>query len=280
MDLDAKLTDIFRILPAQEKALKHLGIVSVKDLLYYFPIRYGDTGQVTTIAELKAGETRVIFGRISGLKMSRAFRKKIPIAEGVVEDNTGKIKIIWFHQAYLAKMIAEGSNVRVEGKVSERKGEPYFLNPKIEKAPDLFTQAKTRSLYPIYSETRGLTSNWIYHKIQSLMSKGIFDTLADPIPDDILKRYNLPRLKTALFWIHTPRYEEHARAARKRFAFEEILFIQLGRQKMKHEFKKQNAFVIEKSEGEIEKFDSLSTPHWRREDLSKIFSTTYIVAIQ
>ena len=254
MQLEDTLSSNFRILPTQEKALRRLGMISVKDLLYHFPARYGDTAQVTSIANLQKGETAVIFGRISGLKMSRAFRKKIPMAEGVVEDETGKIKIIWFHQAYLAKMIAEGSNVRVEGKVAERRGELYFSNPKIENAPDLFTKTLAHSLYPIYPETRGLTSNWIYHKIQNIFLAKILDEIVDPIPKSILETYKLPSLKTSLIYIHTPKKEEHALAARKRFAFEEIFFIQLERQHTRHEFKERAAFVIDKNMENIEKF--------------------------
>ena len=255
---NSKLTDLFRILPAQEKALKKLKIETARDLLYHFPTRYGDTAEVTNIVNLHKGDTSIIFGQISGLKTSKAFRKKIPMAQGVVEDDTGKIKIIWFHQAYLAKMIPEGSNVRVEGKVSDRNGQLYFSNPKIESAPPpaggLFAQTKTHSLYPIYPETRGLSSNWIYHKIQNLFNAKILDELEDPIPKSILETYKLPNLKTSLIYIHTPQKEEHAQAARKRFAFEEIFFIQLERQKMRYEFKEQDAFVIEKDMGEIDKF--------------------------
>ncbi|MFZ2763858.1 MAG: ATP-dependent DNA helicase RecG, partial [Minisyncoccia bacterium] len=254
MNLKDRLADNFRILPAQEKALKRIGIETVEDLLYHFPTRYGDSAQVTNISDLKKGDTSVIFGKISGLKTSKAFRKKIPMAEGSVEDDTGKVKIIWFHQAYLAKMIAEGSNVRVEGKISERNGQLYFSNPKIESAPDLFTQTKTHSLYPIYPETRGVTSNWIYHKIQNIFASGILDEIVDPIPKSILETYKLPNLRTSLIYIHTPQKEEHAQAARKRFAFEEIFFIQLERQKMRHEFKEKNAFVIDKSFEDIKKF--------------------------
>ncbi len=254
MSPDKKLIEIFRILPTQEKALKRLGIETAKDLLYHFPTRYGDTAQVTSIANLRKGDISVVFGRISGLKTSKAFRKKIPMAEGVIEDDTGKIKIVWFHQAYLAKMITEGSFVRVEGKVSERNNHLYFSNPKIESAPDLFTQTKTHSLYPIYPETRGLTSNWIYHKIQNLFGLKILDEVIDSIPEDILKKYNLPNLRTSLIYIHTPKKEGHAQAARKRFAFEEIFFIQLERQRVRHEFQEHAAFFIDKKQGDIDKF--------------------------
>ena len=266
MNLKDSLTDHFRILPAQQKALKKINLETIQDLLYHFPTRYGDTAEVSAIADLKKGDQAVIFGTISGLKTSKAFRKKIPMAEGSVDDATGKIKIIWFHQAYLAKMIGEGSNVRVEGKVSETRpterqksfgqgnGQLYFSNPKVETAPDLFTQSKTHSLYPIYPETRGVTSNWIYHKIQNIMSRGILDSLVDPLPKDILETYHLPDLRTALIYIHTPQKEEHAEIARKRFAFEEIFFIQLERQQMRHEFKKQKAFVIDKKLQDLKPF--------------------------
>src|SRR3990167_8435368 len=252
--MDAKVKDVVRVLPAQEKALGRLHIQTIKDLLYHFPTRYSDAGDVSTIGDLHGGNSSVIFGKISGLKTSKAFYKKIPMAEGWVEDSTGKIKIIWFHQAYLAKMITEGSYVRVEGKVSERNGSLYFSNPKIEKAPDLFTDGREHALYPIYPESRGVSSNWIYHAIQRILTKEILENFTDPIPEDILRKYHLPDLKTAFIWIHTPKKLDHAEAARKRFAFEEIFFIQLERQKIREEFKEKAAFTIEKSREDLYKF--------------------------
>lgn len=257
MNLADKLIDNFRLSAAQEKGLKKLGILTVKDLLYYFPSRYDNAANVSTISNLNKGDTAVVFGTISELKTSKAFRKKIPMAQGVVEDNTGKIKIIWFHQAYLAKMIAENSFVRVEGKVSERKGSLYFSNPKVEPAADLFAPTNSHSLYPIYPESRGVTSNWIYHAIKKILPSVLspqVDTLTDPIPKEILGKYNLPTLKTALIWIHNPKKEEHAEIARKRFAFEEIFFIQLERQKARYKFKERDSFVIDKKFEEISGF--------------------------
>lgn len=254
------LSEHFRILPVQEKALKKLGIATVRDLLYHFPSRYTNTAESVTIESLKKGDTSVVFGQISGLKTSKAFRKKIPMAEGFVSDDTGRIKIIWFHQAYLAKMISEGSPVRVEGKVSERNGSLYFSNPKVEVVSELptgvgnslFANEETHSLYPIYPESRGITSNWFYHKVQQVLRSGLLDELTDPIPESILKTYKLPNLRTSLVWIHSPRTEDNGLSARKRFSFEEIFFIQLERQKAKKFFQEQAAFKIEKKREDIE----------------------------
>lgn len=254
MQAEDKLADSFRVLPRQLEALKRLGLETLRDLLYHFPRYYGDSAEVANISDLKKGDSAVVFGIISKLKTSKAFRKKIPMAEGFVEDGTGKIKIVWFHQAYLAKMLTEGTHVRVEGKVSERKGVLYFSNPKIESAPDLFTKTAIHSLYPVYPETRGVTSNWIFHKIQSAFTGKVLESLVDPLPSDILKKYNLPDLRTSLIYIHAPKKLEHAEAARKRFAFEEIFFIQLERQKARHEFKEYAAFAVHKTMEDIDKF--------------------------
>lgn len=263
MILSDKLTTIGRVLPVQEKALKKLGIETVHDLLYHFPVRYGDTAKITHINTLSKGDEAVVFGRITGLKTSKSFRTKIPMSEAWVDDETGKMKIVWFHQAYLAKMLIEGALVRVDGKVTERQGSLYFSNPKIEainKIPigvgdSLFgTGGEGHTLYPVYPETKGVTSNWIFHKIQTVFQSGLLDTITDPIPADILKKYNLPSLRTALVWIHTPQKTNDAEAARKRFAFEEIFFIQIEKQKTRAEFKEQNSFVLNKTIADIEPF--------------------------
>ncbi|CAN5125289.1 hypothetical protein BH11PAT3_BH11PAT3_1680 [soil metagenome] len=242
------LTTHLRILPIQATALKRLGIQTVEDLLYHFPVRYGDTAKITHINTLSKGDHAVVFGRITGLKTSKGFRTKIPMSEAYVDDETGKMKIVWFHQAYLAKMLVEGSLVRVDGKVGARKDQLYFSNPKIEavtKIPigvgdSLFgASSEEHTLYPVYPETKGITSNWILHKIQAIFSSGLLDSLVDPIPSSILDTYNLPDFKTALIYIHTPKKLAHAESARKRFAFEEIFFIQLEKQKTRAEFKEK-----------------------------------------
>ncbi len=144
------------------------------------------------------------------------------MAQGFVEDDTGKMKIVWFNQPYIAKMIVSDSIVRVEGKVSERKGELYFSNPKIERVPkipggtgsSLFgDDGMTHSLYPVYSETAGISSNWIYHAIQKIFKSGVLDDAKDPIPEEILQKYNLPHFHAAMVWIHAPQDQNDALSA-------------------------------------------------------------------
>ena len=262
---DSLITENSRLTPPQKTALKKLGINSIHDLLYHFPTRYGDTSETRNISSLEKGDTAVIFGKITNLKTSKGFKTKIPMADAWVEDESGKIHCVWFNQPYLAKMTPEDAMVRIEGKISQRKKteELYFSNPKIEIIKKLPTgvgdslfgdDGKSHTLYPIYPESRGITSNWIYHKIMDIFRNNILDTLTDPIPKEILEKYNLPGLKTALIWVHTPMRSEDAVSARKRFAFEEIFFIQLEKQIARNEYQKNETFIIDPDPKNLNEF--------------------------
>ncbi len=265
MTINTKISEISRLNPFQKKALNKLGINTVEDLLYHFPTRYGDASETKNIGNLIPGEEAVIFGKISGLKTGKGFKTKITMANGFVEDETGGIKCVWFNQPYIAKMINDGSMVRIQGKVSKRKkdDELYFSNPKIEvmnKLPiavgnSLFGKdGEAHTLYPIYKESNGITSNWFYHKINEIFKSDLFENIQDPIPEDILKKYNLPSIKTALIWIHTPMKKADAESARKRFAFEEIFFIQLQNEYSRKEYRKNPSFIIKPENDHIEQF--------------------------
>ncbi|MFA5933837.1 MAG: ATP-dependent DNA helicase RecG [Candidatus Paceibacterota bacterium] len=254
---------LFRLIDSQKKALKKLGVVTIHDLLFHFPSRYGDTAEFTTINNISKGETAVIFGRIRGLKTGKAFVKKTPMSEAHIDDDTGSIKAIWLHQPYIAKMIHDGALVRVEGKISERKNELSLVNPKIEvigKLPigvgdSLFGDGSAgHTLYPVYPESRGITSNWLYHAMQKIFKSGILETLIDPIPKNILEKYNLPTLKTALIWIHSPHKESDALSARKRFAFEEVFFIQLHKRHDRMLFEQNKAYTVAVEQKDTDEF--------------------------
>ena len=248
------LSNIFRINKETARGLKKLNIETVRDLLFHFPTRYEDISEIKQIAQLQPGETAIIYGQITSSRTRRAVRKKTPLTEATIKDTSGSIKLVWFHQAYIATMLPVGTFVKLKGRVTEQNGTLSFINPEFEKLPSLPIDAGD-SLFsrkdsdpfrysPIYPESKGVTSRWIHHHILTLLPK-IKEVTNDPIPEDILKKYNLPTLHTALVWIHTPQKESDARAARKRFAFEEVFFIQLAAQKARQTYEKLNPFVID-----------------------------------
>ncbi len=262
MELHDKLEAKFRLDVNQKRALNRLKLFSVSDLLFHFPVRYSDISQIKKIADLIPGDTATVFGKVSKLKTKKSFRSRIPMAEGEISDLSGKIKIIWFNQAYLAKMIHDNDTVKLTGKVTKSKQGLYLANPEFEKMIDmpidlhdtLFNEKISDNSgfsYPVYAETRGITSKWFYHAIEKILREKTLDKIEDYIPADILKKYSLPTLKTALIWIHKPKNKNDAESARKRFAFEEVFCIQLERQHDKFEYKKNKSFQIKTELPEI-----------------------------
>ncbi|MCD5382275.1 MAG: ATP-dependent DNA helicase RecG [Candidatus Pacebacteria bacterium] len=236
MNQKDQLTDHFRIDAPHKKAFARLRIATVEDLLYHLPARYEDITDITSVSGLVKGQDAIVYGQIGGLKSRRAWKSKRPIAEGWIEDGSARIKVMWFNQQYIAKMLTDGAYVKMVGKVTGSEGKLYIANPEVEHLDNLpidrhdsifqNTEAVDDTIYPVYRETKGVTSKWFFHTVQKCFAAGILDTVRDPIPHSILKRYNLPELATALQWIHTPKKAEHAESARKRFAFEEVFYIQ------------------------------------------------------
>jgi len=264
MQLSDKLETKFRLDSAQAKALKKLQIFSVADILFHFPVRYSDVSTVMKISDVMTGDMATLYGKVSKLKTRKAFRSKIPMAEGEIEDISGKMKIIWFNQAYLAKMLRDGDNVKLTGKITASKSGTYLANPEFEKMPNLpidthdtlfgYGAENSGFSYPIYPETRGITSKWFYHAIERILKDRTLDGVEDYIPEEILKKYHLPTLKTALHWVHKPKNKGDAESARKRFAFEEVFCIQLERQHDKYEYKKNKSFKINFEDSDVQEF--------------------------
>lgn len=267
MYLNDNIESHFRIDQNQKKALAKLGVNKVSDLLYYFPSRYTDISEFRHINTLKDGDHATIIGKISNLKTKKGFKSKIPMGQAVITDLTGKINIVWFHQPYLAKMLRDGSTVRVTGKITESKSYGLTLtNPEINKEDilpidlndSLFKKKESGEQYgfPVYPESRGITSKWIYHTIQKILKNDCVKDIPDYLDKEILEKYKLPSLHTALVWIHSPQKKEHALIARKRFAFEEVFFIQLARQQERKKYEELFSYKLVIKDDDIKDFTS------------------------
>jgi ATP-dependent DNA helicase RecG len=268
MNLETPITTFSKLTPDQRAALKRLKIETVHDVLYHFPTRYSDMSNLSAIDATEHGQTVTIYGVIKKLETKKGFQSKIPMATGTLEDFSGnKIKVLWMNQAYIAKMYHEGESLKLTGKISDGKYGKTLMNPEIERAPNmpidvhdtLFASENQKQFfgYPVYSESRGITSKWFYHTVKKILSQIDQQSLIDPIPADILKKYNLPDLYTSLIWVHEPEKKEHAEAARKRFAFEEIFMIQLHRHYERAQYDELFSYKLKVDKSDIQEFMDL-----------------------
>jgi ATP-dependent DNA helicase RecG len=244
-----------RLKPEQKRALHKLKIRTIRDLLYHFPARYESAGATGTIVSVATGAEVTLYGTVRKPDIRKTWKSRRPIAEAWLEDASGKIKMMWFSQPYIAKTLFDGMVVKVSGKIAGEGTKIYLANPMIDRSPiapedahdNLFaksSEVESGELYPIYSESQGISSLWFLHAIKKIFETKVHEQIDDPIPSEILARYKLPTLASALVFIHSPHKLSDAAAARKRFAFEEIFALQIAMQKRRRALLAEKALSV------------------------------------
>ncbi len=273
--LESPITDHFRLQEDQKRALRRLKLHTIRDLLYHFPARYERAGDQTTVAGLVPGNDVILYGTIRKPETRRAWKSKRPMSEAWLEDGTGKVKLMWFNQPYIAKMLTDGVMVKISGRV-EGGSSPYVANPEVVQVQSLpvggtdtvFGDGESGDgLFAIYPESQGITSRWFRHAIAKVLKQVTTASIGDPVPEVMRKQYKLPALLTALVWIHQPKRQEDATVARKRFAFEEILLIQVLKQRERALHDTQATYPLPRIHEEIDTFVArlpftLTTGQW------------------
>ena len=237
IELSTPIEDVPNIGSAYHKKLKKLGIKTVQDLLFYFPLRYEDFSNIIPIKDIKVGEVACVQGRIIEIENTQTFKKYMTITEALVEDETGSIKALWFNQPFLTKSLKEDDFVCLAGKVTLSKNGVYLNNPVFEKISDIDDNPSTSlrasnlthtgRIIPVYSETKGVSSKWLRYMIKPLLEY-FFDKVGEILPEEILKKHKFLAVKEAIWQIHFPDSFEAADAAKARFSFEDLFLLQLS----------------------------------------------------
>ncbi|HEV8677246.1 MAG TPA: OB-fold nucleic acid binding domain-containing protein, partial [Candidatus Paceibacterota bacterium] len=134
MQLESPIGDLFRLADAQKSALSRLGIKSIRDLLYHFPFRYEAAGGEAQAQQLEPGSEVTLVGKLEKMETKKSWKSRRPVSEGYLRDASGRVKLRWFNQPYIAKMWESGAYVRLSGKVSGSEGNLYIANPHLERA--------------------------------------------------------------------------------------------------------------------------------------------------
>ncbi|RJR14075.1 ATP-dependent DNA helicase RecG [Candidatus Parcubacteria bacterium] len=259
------ITKHFRLISTQIAALRRLGLHTIGDLLRHFPARYEAAGSSGEAARLVPGTKVTLVGSLSKLKARKLWKSRRNSTEGWFEDNSGRVKVMWFNQPYMASYVPQTLLVKLSGTVGGKTENPYIANPEVEAVPDgtlpqgLFGKQEEATheaptVFPIYPESRGVTSKWFYHALDRILGSSLLEELEDPIPSDIRERYNLPDLSRSLLAMHRPKSEREVEAARKRFSFEEIFVIALSQAKERMLNEAERAFPITEALGFAQKF--------------------------
>ncbi|MBI4117550.1 MAG: ATP-dependent DNA helicase RecG [Parcubacteria group bacterium] len=222
--------------------LKKLDIHTIEDVVYHFPFRYEDYSRVVKVSELKAGDFATVVGKVEMIESRRSAKKRMIITEAIISDDTGQVKLVWFHQPYVSHYIDRGDDIIVSGEVSIDAFAKQFVSPLYEVNVSVENAKTVGKILPIYHTTANITQK----QMRFLVQYGMEQTQQENewLPDEIVRKYGFLSLFDALKKIHVPHAMVEAERARKRFAFSELFEMQCLMQKMRIERRSSSSFAM------------------------------------
>ena len=222
--------------PQIAKLFNKINIFKVKDLIEYYPRKYVDYQGQNKIRDLKLGEQVSIYGTI--IKVNHyTTPNKLTIFTVYIKDSTGVLPINFFLKTNNRKIIESykqaypiNSMALALGKV---KFDDYYSRTTLDKAQiQVLGQGaeldiNRNNIVPIYALCENLNPKTLTNAINNALVK-FQDKIYDPLPNDIIEKFNFIGKKEAIIDLHKPKNLDEVDVARKRLVFDELFSMQLN----------------------------------------------------
>lgn len=250
-DLQAPVTILPGVGNATAEQLARLGIEQVIDLLWHLPARHEDFSAMRTISELQPGEQVTVLANLWEIR-ERKIGMNRQMVQGILADGTGTLHATWWNK-YVVRQLETGKTMRFSGKVGLYMGQKTLDNPSFEELDD--EMVATGRVAPVYPLTEGLSNKRVRNLTKLVLDEfGRF--LTDPLPSALRKKYELTHLTAALRQFHFPANAEQLEEARKRLAFADFLYIQLGVLRRRHEMQSEAAPALASDAELLSRFEN------------------------
>lgn len=247
--------------PKTAAQFEDAGLVTVRDLLEFFPRRYENFSHAESIADLRPGEV-VIRGRIDSVS-TRFVRRNMRITTAVISDDSGSVAAVWFNQSFREKNLKNFAGTDQEflfsGEFKLSANRYQLSNPAVEKVDvkrNFFAKNfvdegadSAEKITPIYPQRHGLRSITIRKILRELQP--LITMLAEDLPTDIVIKEKLISRASAMNEIHFPTSDEHLAAAKERLAFDELFSLMLAARMNRNTQQKLPGFMMKFDAGQF-----------------------------
>lgn len=223
---------------AMSERLSRLGIRSVQDLLFHFPLRYEDRTHITPLKDLRPDSYATIEGIVQTCEVQFSRRAILVVS---LSDGSSKIMLRFFNfNAGMKNSFTPGARVKAFGEVRRGRFMAEMHHPEYRIVKHNEPLLMEENLTPIYPSTEGLKqASWRKLTDQALA------LLAKKEVQELLPAAFNPSgydLKTAIQFLHRPPagtlaavLEKCEHPAQTRLAFEELLAHNLAMRQSKQE---------------------------------------------
>ncbi|MFB2920270.1 ATP-dependent DNA helicase RecG [Aerosakkonema funiforme] len=263
ISLEQPLSSLAEVGSRKSQYLARLGLLTVRDLLFYYPRDYIDYSRQVSICDLIAGETVTIVGKIKRCSCFTSQKnKKLTILEILLTDGPDKIKVSRFFagtrytnrgwQESIKNRYPVGAVVAASGLVKESKYGLTLDDPQIEvlaNPEDSIESINIGRVVPIYPLTEGVPADLVRQAVMAALPA--VEQLQDPLPAVLRNQYGLIGLQNAIANIHFPADSAAKDAARRRLVFDEFFYLQLGFLKRRQNLRRTQASAILAPTGQL-----------------------------
>lgn len=226
-------------------AFNNLKIFTLEDLVHFLPMRVLDLSKPINIAKAKTceGQKVTIKATVKSVSVLRTRVRHMWIVRALLEDKSGAIEAIWFNQPFMQKNLHRSKKLVFSGEVMTSKNE-LVLN-----SPQVFEES---GLYPIYRQTKNLSSRQIARIIKKILKPSILPD--DILPNKIIEKMNLMKFYQAAVAVHNPKSLGQFYAGRKRFLFEDLFIFAVANRSLKKVFEQEKSYPIKKNQKILKKW--------------------------
>lgn len=202
------------------QALEKLGVITVWDLLTYFPFRHEDL----TVKDIETIEDRqkvVLEGAVIAQPHVQFYgHKKSRLSFRINVDHV-IVPVTFFNQHYLEKQIIAGENIRVFGTWDAQRMQLSGI-----KIIGSNVQNQNEEFEPIYHSSKDI-SHAVIKKIVREAWNQYSNDISEVLYPEIIQKYQLIPLKEAIFNMHFPKDANTMNIARETIIFTELFLFQL-----------------------------------------------------
>ena len=208
---------------------RHLGVETVRDLLFHLPRRYDDLRELRTLADLYgAADGSVVSARarVTAIHVQKTWRRNVQVTTAQLADETGTAEATWFGRRFIERHVHPGDELLLSGKVKHKGFGLVFEGPEFQRA-DAATLLHAGRIVPVYRLTRGLTATRLRQAMREALDRA-GHAYPEYLPATIRDAEQLPGIAEALEAAHYPTDFDVRDHALRRLAFDELLALQVG----------------------------------------------------
>lgn len=221
------VTEVKGVGKAMVEKLAQLKIVTVKDLLEYFPYRYENYELIDIHHAMHEEKITVEAKVITACSVQYYGKMKARMSFNVLVNHE-VVKVVVFNRQFLKNQLKLDTLITVTGK--------WDLGRKVITATDIIIgSAEGRGIEPVYSLKEIPTKT--FKKIVKAAYEQFHSLINDDLPLDLQQSYRLISYKDAVSFAHFPKNKEQVRQVERRIKYEELLKFQLKIQYLRHQTK-------------------------------------------